>query len=83
MRNLLEIESILDPNLENNNFEIFLEISTDLNNEVLFNQDTAPAPKFWTDSNYMKMARRVKNHMFTRNWNKNNEEFFFLPIYTL
>jgi len=58
--NMFEVESILDPNYLFTNFEFMLLIQTNLDNSVLL--DNKNSTEFWTDSNSMKMVRRIKDH---------------------
>jgi hypothetical protein len=63
--NMFEVESVLDPNYIYNDFELMLLVQTNIDNSVLL--DNKNLTEFWTDSNSMKMVRRVKNHRF--GWN--------------
>jgi hypothetical protein len=64
-QNMFEVESVLDPNYIYNDFELMLLVQTNLDNTV--HLDNKNLTEFWTDSNSMKMVRRVKNHRF--GWN--------------
>jgi hypothetical protein len=58
--NMFEVESILDPNYIFTNFEFMLHIQTNLDNTVYY--DNKNSTEFWTDSNSLKMVRRIKDH---------------------
>mmetsp|Transcript_31548 Transcript_31548/g.32761 ORF Transcript_31548/g.32761 Transcript_31548/m.32761 type:complete len:910 (-) Transcript_31548:87-2816(-) len=61
----LEVESILNPAKRMNGINNILHIQSDLKNNITL-KDGSSQPEFWTDSNGLKMMRRIKD--FRRDW---------------
>ena len=57
---MFEVESIINPDLNSNNYEFMLYIKTNINNLISPNSEFKKT-EFWTDSNGMKMVRRIKD----------------------
>ena len=77
LANLFEIESIIDPNFIRNEYEFMLLLDTNIKNSVVMNNTSLT--EFWTDSNGMKMLRRVQDHRF--GWDLIKDEDFSSNFY--
>ena len=55
-----KIDSIIDPNYKYNDKNYVLHLQSNLNNTI----NNINQPEFWTDSNSMKMIRRIKDYNY-------------------
>lgn len=65
-QNFLEVESIISPYGRSSGVNKLLHIKSDIKNNVKLGENNSQ-PEFWTDSNALKLMRRIKD--FRRSWN--------------